>query len=171
IFGSTHIEVADFNHDGFPDLLVSNGDNGEYPSPFKNYHGIRIFLNDGHNHFTQSWFFPLNGAFKAMAADFGRDGLLDIIAISFFPDYQKSPEESFIYLKNKGDFSFEAFSFPECTLGRWLTMDANDMDGDGDLDIVLGSFAVGPPSIPIPRAAHQAWRSISSAVLLPENNV
>src|SRR5205085_5515178 len=58
VFGSTHIEVADFNKDGFPDLLVSNGDNGEYASPFKNYHGVRIFLNDGHNHFRPSWFFP-----------------------------------------------------------------------------------------------------------------
>lgn len=171
VFGSTHIELADFNNDGFPDLLVSNGDNGEYPSPFKNYHGIRIFLNDGHNHFTQSWFFPINGAFKAIARDFDHDGLLDIIVISFFPDYRKSPEESFIYLKNKGGLSFEPFSFPECTAGRWLTMDANDLHGDGNLDIVLGSFAQGPHSIPIPGALQQAWWTNGFSVLLLENKL
>ena len=170
-FGSTHIELADFNNDGFPDLLVTNGDNGEYPSPFKNYHGIRIFLNDGHNHFTQSWFFPMNGAFKAIAADFDHDGDLDIIAISFFPDYKKSPEESFIYLENKGGLSFVPFSFPECTQGRWLNMDANDLDGDGDLDIVLGSFAEGPHSIPIPSALQQAWRTNGFSALLLENKL
>jgi len=171
VFGSTHIELVDFNNDGFPDLLVTNGDNGEYPSPFKNYHGIRIFLNDGHSHFTPSWFFPMNGAFKALARDFDHDGRLDIIAISFFPDYQKSPEESFVYLKNKGGLSFEAFSFPECASGRWLTMDANDLDGDGDLDIVLGSFAEGPQSIPIPNALQQAWRTNGFSVLLLENKL
>jgi hypothetical protein len=171
VWGSTHIEVADFNNDGFPDLLVSNGDNGEYPSPFKNYHGIRIFLNDGHDHFTSAWFFPMNGAFKAIARDFDHDGKLDIIAISFFPDYQHSPEEAFVYLKSKGNLSFEAYSLPECTSGRWLTMDANDLDGDGDLDIVLGSFAEGPQSIPIPSALQQAWRTNGFSVVLLENKL
>ncbi len=168
-FGSTHLELADFNGDGFPDLLVTNGDNGEYPSPFKNYHGIRIFLNDGHNQFTEAWLFPMNGAFKAMAADFDGDGDLDIAAISFFPDYQKSPQESFVYLENKGGFSFEAFSFPECTSGRWLTMDVGDIDGDGDPDIVLGSFAEGPRSIPISAGLQASWQTNNSSVLLLEN--
>jgi hypothetical protein len=168
-FGSTHLELADFNGDGFPDLLMSNGDNGEYLSPFKRYHGIRIFLNDGKNHFTESWFFPMNGAFKAIAADFDGDGDLDIAAISFFPDYRKSPEESFVYLENKGGLSFEPSSFPGCTSGRWLTMDVNDLDGDGDPDIVLGSFAEGPLSIPIPSDLRTEWRTNGFSTLLLEN--
>ena len=77
-FGSTHIEVADMNGDGWPDVLITNGDNGEYPSPFKNYHGARIFLNNGHNEFKESWFYPVNGAFKAVAWDLDGDGDLDI---------------------------------------------------------------------------------------------
>lgn len=111
----------------------------------------------------------MNGAYKAIARDFSHTGRLDIIAISFFPDYQHSPEESFVYLKNNGNLSFEALSFPECTSGRWLTMDAADLDGKGDPDIVLGSFANGPQSIPIPAALQQAWRTNGFSVLWLEN--
>jgi hypothetical protein len=159
VFGATHFELADLNGDGFNDLLITNGDNGEYPSPFKKYHGVRLLLNDGKNHFVETWFFPLNGAFKAIPFDSDHDGDLDIAAISFFPNYEKSPEESFVYFENDGQLNFKPFSFPESTMGRWLTMDIGDVDADGDNDIVLGAFAQGPASIPIPPALQDQWQN------------
>ena len=36
--------------------------------------------------------------------------------------------------------SFDAQSFPQSTNGRWIVMDAADIDNDGDIDIALGSF-------------------------------
>ena len=168
-FGYAYFELADFNHDGHIDLLTVNGDNGDYPSEPKNYHGIRIYLNDGQNKFSEKWFFPLNGAYKAIARDFDGDGDLDIAAISFFPDYRKSPEESFVYLENKGDWNFEAYSFAQCTAGRWMTMDAGDLDGDGDLDIVLGSLVGGPTSTFIPASLQASWKTNHLPILMLEN--
>ena len=144
IYGSSYFELDDFNRDGYPDILYTCGDNADYSTVLKPYHGVYIFLNDGQNRFTQKYFFPINGCYKAMARDFDGDGDLDIATIAFFADYARQPEEGFVYLENKGNFEFQPFTFAEGKLGRWLTMDAADIDGDGKIDIVLGNFSVAP---------------------------
>ena len=138
--GSQYMELADFNKDGYLDILYVCGDNADKSPILKDYHGIYIFLNDGNMNFKQGFFYQLNGAYKAMARDYDLDGDLDIAAISFFPDYRDHPEESFVYLENKGNLQFEDYTFPEATKGRWIVMDAGDIDGDGDIDLALGSF-------------------------------
>ncbi|HRH50162.1 MAG TPA: VCBS repeat-containing protein [Panacibacter sp.] len=139
--GSSYFELADFNKDGYQDIVYTCGDNADYSAVLKPYHGVYIFLNDGTNKFTQKYFFHINGCFKAMARDFDNDGDLDIATISFFADYKNRPEEGFVYLENNGGFNFKAYSLPEAKQGRWLTMDAGDLDGDGKIDLVLGNFS------------------------------
>jgi hypothetical protein len=147
-YGSSYFELDDFNNDGYPDILYTCGDNADFSPVLKPYHGIYIFLNDGHNHFTQRYFFPINGCYKAVARDFDGDGDLDIAAISFFPDFKHQPEEGFVYLENLGGYDFRPYSLPETKKGKWLTMDVGDLDGDGKPDIVLGNFSYFSPVTP-----------------------
>lgn len=139
VYGVSYFELADFNNDGHQDILLANGDNWDYSIIRKNYHGVRIYLNDGHNNFENSFFYPLYGASKAVARDFDNDGDLDIAASAFYYD-DENPEQSFIYLSNDGNMNFKAFSTPEAASGKWLTMDVADYDKDGDIDIFLGSY-------------------------------
>ena len=168
--GSQYMELADFNKDGFDDIVYVCGDNADKTPILKKYHGIYIFLNDGKSNFTQSYFYPLNGAYKAMVRDYDLDGDLDIAAISFFPDYLRYPQESFIYLNNKGNLKFEDYSFPEASQGRWVVMDAGDLDADGDVDLVLGSFVSFLPQGDT-TGLGKKWLSTSPSVIVLENTI
>ena len=86
--GSSDFELVDFDEDGDLDILISSGDNGDYSYTLKPYHGIRIFINQGDFKFKESYFFPMYGASKLRASDFDGDGDLDLLAISFYPDFR-----------------------------------------------------------------------------------
>ena len=142
-YGHTFLELHDFNGDGLLDALVVNGDNVDsdpYNTP-KNYHGVRIYLNRGDLRFEEAYFYPMYGAFIARAADFDTDGDLDIAAVSFYPDFTDPRRESFAYLENQGNqgrLEFLPSTSEELNNGRWMTMDVGDVDGDADVDVVLG---------------------------------
>jgi hypothetical protein len=139
-YGHTYFELQDFDADGLLDILAVNGDNVDSDpyNTLKNYHGLRIYLNRGDLRFEEAYFYPLYGAFGARAADFDNDGDLDIAAISFYPDFAAERRESFTYLQNDGGLAFSAYTNEELMGGRWLTLDVGDLDGDGDVDVVLG---------------------------------
>ena len=141
--GSSSFEMVDFNGNGHLDILYTSGDNADYSKIFKPYHGVYIFLNDGTSRFEEKWFYPLNGAYHAKARDFNGNGIMDIAVISFFADYEHSPEEGFVFFKNRGSFNFTPYHHPATNIGRWLTMDVADWTGNGRYDILLGNTSAG----------------------------
>jgi hypothetical protein len=140
VYGSNFLEVADFNDDGYPDLLVANGDNGDYSVVQKFYHGITLFENDRQNKFRKVWRATFPGASQCKAVDFDQDGDLDIAAISFFPGSDSVSAGSFAYYENMGDYTFIARSLPGVRDARWLVIETGDFDRDSDVDIFLGAF-------------------------------
>jgi FG-GAP-like repeat len=169
VYGSNYFQLFDFNGDGFMDILTTNGDNADYSIIFKPYHGIRIFYNNGRNQFEQKYFLPVYGAQKAMPADFDNDGDIDIVSIAFYPDYEKLPEESFIYWENAGNNTYKRYTFSGFAEGRWITMDAGDMDGDGDKDIILGHAFI--PVGNVPQSYIEQWRNYPVSVTVLENTI
>jgi hypothetical protein len=167
VYGSSYFELRDFNGDGYVDILYTNGDNADYSSILKPYHGVRIFLNDGQNAFTESFFYPLHGASVAMARDFDDDGDADIAAISFFPDFARQPDEGFLYLRNDGG-TFTAFKTPLAASSRWIAMECVDLDSDADTDIVLAALAF-PASVP--EDLFEEWGKQKVSLLILRNNL
>lgn len=168
--GSQYMELVDFNKDGLDDIVYVCGDNADMSPILKKYHGIYIFLNDGKSRFTQAYFYQMNGAYKAITRDYDLDGDLDIATISFFPDYVRYPEESFVYLRNIGNLKFQDRSFREASKGRWIVMDAADMDSDGDIDLALGSFVYFTPAGDT-TGLGKKWLSTSPSVVVLENTI
>jgi hypothetical protein len=166
-YGSTAMEVVDWDHDGKLDFLVANGDNGDYPPILKPNHGVRLYLNKGQGNFELGHYWPIDGAYGLRVRDFDLDGDPDLAVVSFYPDYKSRPEEAFVYFQNEGKDQFTAHTFPEVGLGRWMVIDAADMDHDGDQDILLGAFNV--KSDDCSEATYDQWIQDNVPLMVLEN--
>lgn len=167
-FGYTHLLAADMDGDGRPDLVTVNGNNMELPEPpVRPYHGVRVLRNEGGLRFTERFFHPMPGAVRAVAADLDADGDLDLAAVSLFPDWRSGHPRTFVLLENRGDFAFEARGLGPEHGGRWMSIDAGDVDGDGRPDLALGAGNIPaglPPSLR--EAVVDAERGRPSVLLL-----
>ncbi len=134
------VEIADINGDGRPDLLFANG--GKYseagpPEP------SRVFVNDGpgqrFTERTEAVFGSTRGNARVIKArDLNGDGIVDIVVGNTFQT------QSRLYL-GAGGGAFRdvtATNLPQEPLSVG-DLEIGDVDGDGDLDIVLADWGPG----------------------------
>ncbi len=134
------VEIADLNGDGWPDLLFANG--GDYSTPGKPEFS-QVFFNMGpgkkFEDRTQQVFGPTPALTRVIKArDFNGDGIVDIIVGT---TYQT---QSRLYLGTGGGAFTEVTStnLPQIALSVG-DIEVGDVDGDGDLDLVLADWGPG----------------------------
>lgn len=171
IYGSSSFQLVDFNHDGKPDILYTCGDNSDFSTVLKPYHGLYIFTNQGDWQFKQTYFYHSNGATKAIAADFDHDGDLDIAMISFFPDLKDNPDEGFIYMEQNKPGKFIVHELPVSNYGRWLNMAVADIYNNGNLDIILGNFSITTRGFVNQKGVIPKWDKHEPIIILKNNTV
>ncbi len=132
----------DANGDGHPDLLVTKGGNS-LPAGSPEY-ALRLFLNDGHGNFhpAPADALPplLNNIGTAAAADFDRDGRLDLFlgARVLTGEYPAAPASALL-INRGGKFEdvTDTFAPGLRSVGMVTAALWSDVDGDGWLDLLL----------------------------------
>ncbi|WP_281542165.1 FG-GAP repeat domain-containing protein [Maribacter aestuarii] len=135
--GTRKIEIADFNNDGKPDIMVLMT---------QSYEGIKIFYNEGENKFREEQvlkFPPVHGLSYFELADFNKDSHLDILMTNGdnrdFSPINKPYHGVRIYMNDTKNNFKETYFFPMYDCNKAM---ARDFDGDGDLDIIAASLFV-----------------------------
>jgi hypothetical protein len=170
--GYNAFQWVDFDGDGKKDIIAVAGNNMEmFDPPLKPLHGIYVHLQTAPMHFTKAHFLRMDGATKALAGDYDGDGDMDIAAISAYPDWRADQPIVFVLFTNDGGGQFTPSTIPSEFFGQPITMDAGDLDGDGDLDLVVGG-AKWAPLLPEPllTKASERIREAPSVVLLRNNS-
>ncbi len=126
------LAVGDVDGDGDPDLVIGNGSK---VSGAQN----KLYLNDGKGKFTDktSTNFPrvIDGSYALVLFDADGDKDLDL----FVGNDSGLGEQNRLYLNNgKGVFLDSTFNLPQVK-DRTYSAAAGDVDGDGDMDLVVGN--------------------------------
>ena len=143
--GYNAFQWIDFDRDGDKDIIAVAGNNMEMiDPPLKPVHGIYVHLQTAPMKFEKAHFLRMDGATKALAADYDNDGDLDIAAIAAYPDWRSESPAVFVLFTNEGDGQFSPSTISQHFAGQLITMDAGDLDGDTDVDVVLAGASWAP---------------------------
>ena len=147
-WGSSGMQLVDFDGDDDLDVLVTNGDSFD-DFLLKPYHGIQWLENTGRYPFTAHPIASLAGAHRAVAVDLDGDGDLDVVAgamVALLREGMAAGLPSLVWLERTGPNAFRRHTL-ERGKPFHASIDAADFDGDGDVDLVVGNLS---PQTPVP---------------------
>ncbi len=64
---------------------------------------------------------------------------------------------------------FTRLKLPGAQKARWITMDAGDIDADGDTDLIIAALNLGPGTRQIPTKTRRRWGREEVPVLILRN--
>jgi hypothetical protein len=151
-------QVGDFNGDGHSDIALVNLKNGLVPGVPPNVPSVRVLINDGAGHFLAGEqvmperLVPQSGlgTYSLDVGDFNRDGRPDIFVINWGSSGDEARDGVLLNV-GTGTHLFpggpSGIAYP--MINPALDDDgdhptAADLDGDGDLDVVVAQFATRP---------------------------
>jgi hypothetical protein len=146
-WGSSGIELVDLDKDGDLDVLLTHGDSFD-DGIVKPYHGIQWLENRGGFPFVDRPLAQMPGVHRARAADLDNDGDLDVVACAVLAagsDVDEKTLPALVWLEQTAPGRFARHSI-EMGSPRHATLDIGDVDGDGDVDVVVGTFSVPEPA-------------------------
>lgn len=125
--GANQASFADFNDDGWVDVLVDNSDHDDVSLKF----GARIFWGDRDGIATDRFSrVDVDSPWGSSVADFDRDGYLDIL----FSTVTQGVDSLFVYWGGAEGYSRDRRTVLSITDGRATAV--ADLNGDGYLDVV-----------------------------------
>lgn len=144
-FGSSSIFISDVDKDGDEDLLYTNGDSFNYPSPAdRPWHGVQWLENKGNVNFEFHRLCHFTGVYNCRPADIDKDGDVDLFAVSAFNIWSNPDAQSFIWLENIDHMQFVKRSIANAPT-HLITLELGDFNNDGLMDMVTGGMHISPP--------------------------
>jgi hypothetical protein len=142
-WGSSGIQLVDLDGDRDLDVLMTHGDTFD-DGIVKPYHGIQWLENTGGYPFVEHTIARMPGVHAAKAADIDGDGDLDIVAGALLAGGSDVDEKLLPALAWLEQTKPRTFARHTIRMGfpRHATVDAGDIDGDGDIDVIAGNFSI-----------------------------
>ncbi len=135
---TSSVAAGDYDRDGDLDLFIGGGVTpGKYPFSDSSY----LLVNDGKGNFLSkphgldSFLLPAQIITDTKWKDMNQDGYVDLIIAGHWMPIS-------IFYNVKGSFSKNKCQVLSVLSGWWNTINIEDLDGDGDQDIIAGNYGL-----------------------------